>query len=254
MFIEIQDGWHILIVADGAGSAKLSRLGSQLAVQAAGKYLADEFAKNAQMAAILNALESAEPKQETLKSISQGSVGMAAYKAFMAIYESAKAEGHNQNDLSTTLLVAMARRLSSGRWFVSTFWIGDGALALYRKGLDPILFGSPNRDEYSGQTRFLDSESVSPGGLEACTRFQFIEAFHALALMTDGVSDPKFETEVRLADKSAWDEFWTDLEGEVAPYDNAEEASKRLLAYLGFRSPGNHDDRTIAILLPKGVL
>ncbi|HOX52022.1 MAG TPA: PP2C family serine/threonine-protein phosphatase [Fibrobacteria bacterium] len=253
MFIEIQDGWHILIVADGAGSAKLSRLGSQLAVQRAGKYLVDEFAKSPQMAAILQALESENPKPETLKSISQGSVGTAAYKAFGAILEAAKVDGRNHKDLSTTLLVAMARQLSSGRWFVCTFWIGDGALALYQKGQGPILFGTPDSGEYSGQTRFLDSESVSPAGLEARTRFQFVDGFDALVLMTDGVSDPKFETEARLIDRSAWDEFWTDLDHEVAPYDDVEAASKRLLTYLGFRSPGNHDDRTIAILRPKGV-
>jgi hypothetical protein len=63
----------------------------------------------------------------------------------------------------------------------------------------------------------------------------------ALVLMTDGVSDPRFETDARLARPDDWHALWRDLAPAVAG------AEQGLLAWLDFWSPGNHDDRTIAL-------
>jgi hypothetical protein len=67
--------------------------------------------------------------------------------------------------------------------------------------------------------------------------------------MTDGVSDPKFETDNNLINPNKWDELWNDLlENGVELTDDNENAKDQLLDWLDFWSPGNHDDRTIAIL------
>ena len=62
--------------------------------------------------------------------------------------------------------------------------------------------------------------------------------------MTDGVSDPFFETDNGLADPARWDLLWNEIEAQLS--DAAPE--QRLLDWLHFFKPGHHDDRTIALL------
>ena len=87
-------------------------------------------------------------------------------------------------------------------------------------------------------------------------RFTIVPDFTALFLMTDGVSDPMFETDRNLKDYSRWEEFYEKLrkgfpEDEIGGVDLSDDnamAKDQLLRWLDFWSPGNHDDRTIAIL------
>lgn len=80
--------------------------------------------------------------------------------------------------------------------------------------------------------------------------------FTALFLMSDGVSDPMFETDLNLNDYNKWEEFYRKLTegfpkdgiGGVDLIDDNEISKDQLLGWLDFWSPGNHDDRTIAIL------
>ena len=68
-------------------------------------------------------------------------------------------------------------------------------------------------------------------------------------LMTDGVSDPMFETDANLCNPDKWDALWNNLrESGVELTDDNETSKDQLLNWLDFWSPGNHDDRTIAIL------
>jgi len=62
--------------------------------------------------------------------------------------------------------------------------------------------------------------------------------------MTDGISDPWFETDNNLADPSRWEAFWSDqLEACLKS-----EPDLRLLEWMDFKIAGNHDDRTLAVL------
>lgn len=87
-------------------------------------------------------------------------------------------------------------------------------------------------------------------------RFSIEEDFTALMLMTDGVSDPMFETECNLNDYSKWNEFWNRIkagfpEDEIPGVDLSDDNSEsqyQLLKWMDFWSSGNHDDRTMAIL------
>ena len=87
-------------------------------------------------------------------------------------------------------------------------------------------------------------------------RFSIEDDFTALMLMTDGVSDPMFETDRNLNDYSKWNEFWNKIkEGfpddgipGVDLRDDNPEAKDQLLRWMDFWSAGNHDDRTLAIL------
>ena len=104
--------------------------------------------------------------------------------------------------------------------------------------------GSPDSGEYAGQTRFLDLAAVSDSGLGKRVSFGRFEDIVSLILMTDGISDPRFETDNGLADPSRWDALWDEITPALA--DGAPHA--RLVEWLDFFTPGHHDDRTIAVL------
>ena len=78
--------------------------------------------------------------------------------------------------------------------------------------------------------------------------------------MTDGVSDPWFETDADLNDKGKWREFAEDIllgEGEnkagLKQDDSVEVKADKLLNWLTFKIPGNHDDRTLIVVTPKNT-
>ena len=86
---------------------------------------------------------------------------------------------------------------------------------------------------------------MTPDDVMKRLRFTVTDDFTGLVLMTDGVTDPKFETDNNLASLQKWDELWMELEPMLG---NKDTVSDELLKWLEFWSPGNHDDRTIALL------
>jgi hypothetical protein len=75
-----------------------------------------------------------------------------------------------------------------------------------------------------------------------------VDSFDAVILMTDGISDPKFETDNNLNSQAKWDELWEDLVKEV-PFEKRDASvADALLKWMDFWSPGNHDDRTMIVL------
>lgn len=130
--------------------------------------------------------------------------------------------------------------------------MGDGAICLYDKHTHTAkILGVPDEGEFAGQTRFLTMPDIfkDAKSLYQRLRFNIVDDFTALFMMTDGVSDPKFETDVNLNNPDRWDALWNDLkENGVELTDDNESSKEQLLNWLDFWSPGNHDDRTIAIL------
>ena len=109
--------------------------------------------------------------------------------------------------------------------------------------------GEPVEGEYGGQTRFLTMPEVfsDASALYRRLRFRLVDDFSALFLMTDGVSDPKFETTNNLKNAEKWDALWDELTAANA-LTNTPDSKQALLEWLGFPSPGNHDDRTLLVL------
>ena len=64
--------------------------------------------------------------------------------------------------------------------------------------------------------------------------------------MTDGITDPLFETDNNLRDLSYWDALWQQVQPRLN--NNPELAAQNLTEWLDFWLPGNHDDRTIALI------
>jgi hypothetical protein len=66
--------------------------------------------------------------------------------------------------------------------------------------------------------------------------------------MSDGVTDPIFETENNLNKIEVWHSLWNEM-GKMVDFSTRDvSTAKALLDWLDFWSPGNHDDRTIVIM------
>ena len=122
--------------------------------------------------------------------------------------------------------------------------MGDGAIAAYGPRGKVRLMGVPDGGEFAGQTRFLDRAALTDQGFAKRIGIGYYPDLTAVILMTDGVSDPRFETDNGLSDPVRWDALWDDL----TPLLTEPEPEQALVGWLDFFSQGNHDDRTIALL------
>ncbi|MBF0623475.1 MAG: protein phosphatase 2C domain-containing protein [Magnetococcales bacterium] len=249
-------GWHIAVVADGAGSARFSRRGSKVAVDSVlrdlSKLLEDHVTP--ELGKLVPAyLQNVPGAVAGIKRQLYQSLAMATFNAAKAIDAEAAAMGEKSSAFSTTLIVGVACKISEG-WFVAGFSVGDGGAAVLdvRDGSLTTLT-LPDSGEFAGQTRFLQKSEFSGGFDEVAKRifFDVRKEFTAIALMTDGISDPKFPTDSVFADPARWVEFWEgDLTKAVDLSRGNKKMQRQLLEWLDFWSPGNHDDRTLAVLVP----
>lgn len=245
-------GWHLLSAADGAGSARLSRRGSELACETSQavltKWLDDGGAAKLEEA-LVPLVREADPGK--LKQQLYHWLVAAAHSSLKAIKAQAAEldPPRPAKDFHTTLLICAAKKLSDG-WVLVSFTIGDGGVGIRRADGTPIAFCEPDSGEFSGQTVFLTVNNVFDDAEKNMKRLHaaFVEDPSAIVLMTDGITDPRFPTEASLKDKTCWDNFWAEV-SEAARFED-EGAEVRLLQWLSFKSPGNHDDRTVVLLLP----
>ena len=246
----------LLAVADGAGSAAFSREGSRLAVSVALDSARESLFKR-------NWPDNLEEVGKVLMR--------AAYAGFQSIVktveESNKATGPESKplkwkDFNTTLLLAAVKRLRFGKLRIAAFSIGDGAVS-WTSARRTELLCVPDSGSAAGETRFLTTNDVWKDASKDWESFRkrifTIEVpkgeskTGALFLMTDGVSDPLFETDADLKDDAQWKAFRNELP--TTPDDNAgrsdpEAEAKRLLDWLSFYREGSHDDRTILVFRP----
>lgn len=244
--------WSIMIVADGAGSAPYSREGSRIAVQTTGQLLADYLVTHHQQLDAHLSQWQIGSQNENTKKASQALSNCfydlfykATQQSIQQIEQLALAQEVNSKSFATTLLVAVVRQ-ETNKTFISTFWIGDGAIAAYCPS-KLRLMGTPDGGEFAGQTRFLDKSIAAT--FNERVNIGYLENLKAVILMTDGISDPKFETDAGLQNQQKWDALWQELQ----PSLQAENADQALLDWMHFFSAGHHDDRTLAILWPLQV-
>ena len=286
--VEFNEGneWYVLAVADGAGSAKYSRRGSTIACDTVVNFCNEGLKDCASFEDLIKSYadnKTIDSKKAVLNELYK-LLANAAYKATQAIEKEAadvnaaidrfNTEGESEDfpapeikekvterDYATTLLLSISKKFDFG-WFIASFWVGDGAICIYKRGTEDIpsmakMMGVPDSGEQAGQTVFITMKNMvfkDPSALYNRLKFEIVDDFDALFLMSDGVSDPMFETDANLANPQKWDEFWENLAGKnddgVAVHltDDNEESKNELLKWLDFYIGGNHDDRTIAIL------
>ncbi|USA54213.1 protein phosphatase 2C domain-containing protein [Acinetobacter sp. C32I] len=244
--------WSVLIVADGAGSASYSRQGSLLAVQSAAKTLTDYLEQHHPHLDRLLQQWQVGSDDEMTKSVAQkiykdfhDTFYKTAQVAIEAIEQEAELKQVAAKAYATTLLVAVVKQCEQ-KTFISTFWMGDGAIVVYAK--DKVrLMGKPDGGEFAGQTRFLDRSFAQQ--FASRVNIGYYDDCEAVILMTDGISDPRFETDAGLANHEKWQALWQEIE----PQLQQPHPDQALLEWSKFFSAGHHDDRTLAILWNKPV-
>ncbi|WP_114192961.1 PP2C family serine/threonine-protein phosphatase [Edaphovirga cremea] len=237
------NGWSVLLVADGAGSAKNSREGSRIVTKTVGDYLVKQLNGEHDLP-----IESLIDKWDSESQRAVGPFfGDLFHKAARLAVNKLNSEAIEANEpvksYSTTLLATLSFR-SGDDLFAASFWMGDGAIAAYGPAGRVRLLGTPDSGEYAGQTRFLDNDAVKDADFNKRIIIGKWKDISHLILMTDGVSDPLFETDNGLQSADKWDALITEISPCLS--DDAL-AAERLTEWLNFFSPGNHDDRTIII-------
>ena len=284
--VDEETGWCFAAVADGAGSAKYSRKGSELACETAVRELRtlinadfDKIIRSDKLALLAGAREvfmQSDGKWSDAARLEFGEkteldarFHIAIHKAYMAIHEESEKKGVQPRDYHTTLLCTAFKYFSEREingWFFASYWVGDGGAAILRwNGTDKVLvLGEPDGGEFAGQTIFLTmKDEIQAESIKNRVRFSFCDTFEALLVVTDGITDPFFPSESAVADGHRWLEFYEEKlqkECEEEPngcrslLDSAQTAQKKsedLLEWLNFWSKGNHDDRTMLIVKPR---
>jgi serine/threonine protein phosphatase PrpC len=258
-FADLENGWSIVIVADGAGSAKISRKGSVIACQGVVDHFKDPASVEsmAQFDELLqqHVAQTGEETQKKLNRFVYNNLGKAVFGVHKKLEAFAANEGVTLKDLSSTLVFTLFKKYEAGYALLS-FGVGDCPAAVLNPDVSAVtLLNWIDVGEFGGGTRFITMPEIFQSDKFA-TRFSFklIEDFSYLILMSDGIYDPKFVVEASLPNIKKWQEFLADLNGNNADgvrvelrADNAE-IKEQLTQWMDFWSPGNHDDRTLAIV------
>ncbi|PXZ08055.1 protein phosphatase 2C domain-containing protein [Gilliamella apicola] len=240
----LSNGWNITIVADGAGSAKNSRKGSQLAVNTVGQYLKHQLLDSANQD-----LLSCVKKWDHASTQSAGTQFKTWFRdAILLAIKQLEVEADKTNrplkSYSTTLLIAVTLKMDNDL-FAATFSVGDGAIAAFSYKDNIRLLANTDNGEFAGQTRFLDNSILREADFYSRIRIGKWPEINYFLLMTDGISDPKFETDFQLNNKDKWLQLIDELNPYLATPVNPAEA---LLDWMKFSSPGHHDDRTLIVI------
>ncbi|HDV8459554.1 TPA: protein phosphatase 2C domain-containing protein, partial [Enterobacter asburiae] len=189
-----ETGWSVMLVADGAGSAVNSREGSRIAVKTAGDYLLNQLSgvKGVHLKQHITAWEGSD-QQATINAMLHH-FKQAATLAVNSIQNEAICAEQPVKSYSTTLLATVALR-TDNELFATAFWLGDGAIGAYSPSGKVRILGNPDSGEYAGQTRFLDQSIIADPSFSGRISVGKWNDVSHLILMTDGVSDPLFETD-----------------------------------------------------------
>lgn len=258
-FKNLNKGWSVVVVADGAGSAKISRKGSAIACNAVVEYFAENTSDES-MVEFDELLQqhknnSGDETQKKLNQYVYNKLGKAAFYVHKQLEEFATEAAVPLKDLNTTLIFTLFKKYDIGYAFLS-FGVGDCPIALLNKNVSEVtLMNWIDVGEFGGGTRFITMPEIFQNEKFA-TRFGFklIDDFSYLMMMSDGIYDPKFVVEANLPNIKKWKEFLADLTGKNEDKIKVElnlenkEIVNQFSTWMDFWSQGNHDDRTLAII------
>jgi len=252
-------GWSVIAVSDGAGSASSSRQGSKISCELIVSYFEEnftqDFLKDFDETLLNHHNKTDEDSSKKISHFVYDNLSKAAWFVHKQLDEFAIKLEKPLKDFHSTLIFALVKKYEFG-YAILTFGVGDCPIGLINKDQTEIkLMNWLDVGEFGGGTRFITMPEIFQSD-KFSTRFGFklIEDFSHLMLMTDGIYDPKFVVEANLEKIEKWNEFIEDLQGKnedncKVDFDkkNAEIANQ-LSTWMDFWNPGNHDDRTLAII------
>ncbi len=239
-----------IVVSDGAGSAPLSRRGSSIVSKVGIKSLIE---LGNELVAVPSSLSGRS--EQAVAGFSKV-VGLIRDQIeFEAECIREKRPEFLAKEMYATFLAVLVLPSESGHVMLS-YSAGDGAIGLGLAGDVTGMRCAPDHGQSAGQTLFV----LNKGAEDADKRLIYTKLpdSYAVLLMSDGVSDPRFE-----AGGDAKPESWDQLARELQPLvkeeplnhdgERIETYSERgsLCRWLDSYEKGHHDDRTIAVLFHK---
>lgn len=130
------NGVNVIVLADGAGSARLSHFGAECVVETVSSFLSNNFKE------LFDHNDSAEVKTKILEDVK------------VKLYEKSNALGCTISDLASTLLFVA---VSDNRYILGH--IGDGVIG-YLDGITLKVASFPNNGEFANETIFITSNNA----------------------------------------------------------------------------------------------
>lgn len=259
-FKNINDtGWSILAVSDGAGSASLSREGSKMSCDLAISYFEEnftsDFLKEFDETLLQHNNQTDEDSSKKISRFVYDNLSKAAWFVHKELEKFAIKLEKPLKDFHSTLIFALIKKYDFG-YAILTFGVGDCPIGLLNTDLTEIkLMNWLDVGEFGGGTRFITMPEIFKSDkLQTRFGFKLVDDFSYLMLMTDGIYDPKFVVEANLEKIEKWKEFLEDLQGKnedglsVDLNRDNDNIANQLSNWMDFWNPGNHDDRTLAII------
>jgi hypothetical protein len=236
--------WTLVAVSDGAGSARLSRVGARIAcvesLRTVKELLCDFRLRET------GDSPSAADLMRIRTFLSEG-----ARKAQLGLLREAQARGCAVRDLNCTFLMAIHCPWNALD-FVAAIQIGDGAVGLFMNDDTCTLLGVADHGEYSSETRFLNTPYIEHE-FDQRVLFSSKKGLRCLAVMCDGVSDDFFPEDKRLIElfignpinglrTRTGEPVWGVMRGAAV------NTGESLRDWLRYEKKGSSDDRTLVLM------
>ncbi|MEH2248319.1 PP2C family serine/threonine-protein phosphatase [Nostoc sp.] len=216
------------VVADGAGSAKYSNVGSKLAVETVLKSFS-EINEYPQKQAFSQPLSKEEVQKVFAEIVNQ---------VLIELDKQAAKEDYSVNDLACTLLVFVA----TPDW-VAAMQIGDGFIVLRSQESEYQLLFQPDKGEFINETTFITStNAVKDMQVEVISEKQ-----EFICASTDGLE----KVAIRLSDWKPFSPFFKPFEEYLHNTVNPEKEDKYLIDFLNSERLNSRtdDDKTLLLCL-----
>ncbi|MDZ8262563.1 PP2C family serine/threonine-protein phosphatase [Nostoc sp. ChiQUE01b] len=215
-------------VADGAGSAKNSDIGSKLAVETVLKCFFDinEFPQKQAFSQPLS-------KEEAQKVFAE-----IVNQVITELHNQADKEDYSVNDLACTLLFFIA----TPDWFAA-MQIGDGFIVVRSQESEYKLLFQPDKGEFANETTFITSTNA----LEEMQVEVIFQKQEFICASTDGLE----KVAIRLSDWKPFPPFFKPLEEYLHEAVNPEDEDKYLTEFLNSERLNSRtdDDKTLLLCL-----
>ncbi|AFZ28070.1 hypothetical protein Cylst_6099 [Cylindrospermum stagnale PCC 7417] len=215
-------------VADGAGSAKYSQIGSKLAVETVLKCFA-EINQYPDRQGFSQPLGKIEAEKLFAKIVNQ---------VITDLNNQAAKEGYSVNDLACTLLVFVA----TPDWFVA-MQIGDGFIVVRSQNSEYQLLFEPDKGEFFNETTFVTSANALDE-----MQVQVISAKQEfICASTDGLE----KVAIRLSDWKAFPPFFKPFDEYLQEIANPDAEDQYIIDFLNSERLNSRtdDDKTLLLCL-----
>jgi Protein phosphatase 2C len=218
----------VLAVADGAGSASLSRIGAAVTADLAVKRTIARFADSAHAGNVVSQLGTA--------------MALAVHDASLRLHELAAAANEPPSAFRTTLLLVA---LLGDLMLVSQ--VGDGVVLVQRNDGKVERVGAPRESAWAGEVNCFIPDACA-SAQAASLRQLHVPDLALIALMTDGIDDPFHPLEqsgaalVQQWRAGTEESIGTTRQPLMGPAIRSADA---LVQWLSFEQRGEVDDRTL---------